>query len=103
MMYVKSIQIYISVVYQCCSSLDCSEAKGFTSIHFSRVPVANTRSLNRERRNLKSRRTHADSRRTGQGRESSNTTLAERDYQQLKTDIIPGMFQPGATIKAKVV
>src|SRR5437867_1810445 len=103
MMYVKSIQIYISVVYQCCSSLDCSEAKGFTSIHFSRVPVANTRSLNRERRILKSGRTHGDSRRTGQGLESSNTTLAERVYQQLKTDIIHGVFQPGEAMNEKVL
>ena len=103
MMYVKSIQIYISVVYQCCSSLDCSEAKGFTSIHFSRVPVANTRSLNRERRILKYGRTHGDSRRTGQGLESSNTTLAERVYQQLKTDIIHGVFQPGEAMNEKVL
>src|SRR5438034_3337277 len=103
MMYVKSIQIYISMVYQCCSSLDCSEAKGFTSITFPRVPVANTRSLNRERRILKSGRTHGDSRRTGQGLESSNTTLAERVYQQLKTDIIHGVFQPGEAMNEKVL
>src|SRR5947207_15422198 len=98
MMYVKSIQIYISVVYQCCSSLDCSEAKGFTSSHFSSGPVANTRSLNRERRSLKSGSTHADSRPTGHGLESSYTTLAQRLYQQLYRDIIPGVFRPGGAM-----
>jgi len=65
--------------------------------------VANTRSLNRERRILKSGRTHGDSRRTGQGLESSNTTLAERVYQQLKTDIIHGVFQPGEAMNENVL
>ncbi len=65
--------------------------------------MANVTNLDRARPTLKSNLRHRASRRINPPLPSNSTTLAERIYQQLKSEIIHGTFQPGEAINEKVL
>jgi DNA-binding GntR family transcriptional regulator len=66
--------------------------------------VANSRSkLTQVHPRLKSRHVRRVVRAAGLQTQPNGPTLAERIYQQLKTDIIHGVFQPGEAINEKVL
>src|SRR5207244_6961040 len=67
------------------------------------VFVANVTNLDRARPTLKSNLRHRASGRINPPLPSNSTTLAERIYQQLKSEIIHGTFQPGEAINEKVL
>jgi DNA-binding GntR family transcriptional regulator len=68
------------------------------------IPVANGRTkITRSRSGWKSRHRRAISRSGRLPGYPGVPTLAERVYQQLKTDIIHGVFQPGEAINEKVL
>src|ERR1700747_3378713 len=73
----------------------------FSSVNLSSVNLSNMRELRRNRggtQRVRSRRARAD-----KPGSLAASTLAERIYQQLKSDIIHNFFQDGEAINEKVL